>query len=270
MMEEYVQYHNADLMGYWCEEEEEGNFGVVTNAHWAPKMVGKRIWLIGGEGKPRRYYLCYYFIVDWVEEETQGNFRYLLGGTRGRRFTPPILLNEFPWFKAFLRSQQNFRFGLRKIDEEFVDALYKVGGVSKVAERKSISSVGAGFGDALTNRRVEEAAVEVVSSFYKHLGWKVQSVEADRIGFDLLCVKGEEEKHVEVKGVKGNAIAFFVTAGEVERARIDPNFTLCVVTEALTVPKMRCFSGREFLQKFVLKPVTYRAEMKEARKKEQA
>ena len=265
-MEEYVQYHNTDRMGYWCEGEGDDGFEVVTNVRWAPKMVGKRIWLIGGDGKPRRYYLCYHFIVDWVEEETQGKFRYLLGGTRGRRFTPPILLNEFPWFRAFLRSQQNFRFGLRKIDEEFVDALYKVGGVSKLADGRSVLPVGAGFGDVVINRRVEESAVEVVSSSYKRLGWEVQSVEADRIGFDLLCVKGEEEEHVEVKGVKGEALAFFVTAGEAERARIDPNFTLCVVTEALTAPKMHCFSGREFLQKFALKPVTYRAEMKEAGK----
>ena len=265
-MEEYVQYHNADRMGYWCEDEGEGDFEVMTNARWAPKMVGKRIWLIGGDGTPRRYYLCYHFIVDWVEEETEGNFKYLLGGTRGKRFAPPILLNEFPWFKAFLRSQQNFRFGLRKIDEEFIDALYKVGGVSETADGRSVFSVGAGFGDALTNRKVEEAAVEVVSAFYTRSGWEVHSVEADRIGFDLLCVKGEEEEHVEVKGIKGDALSFFMTAGEAERARIDPNFTLCVVTEALTAPKMRCFSGREFLQKFALRPVTYRAEVKEAGK----
>ena len=256
-MNDYVLYHNAERRGYWCNEKGTDDFEVMTNARLARRMAGQRIWLIGGKGQPRHYYLCYYFIVDEIVESGQENFRYFLRGTRGKRFTPPILLDGLPWFKEFLHSQQNFRFGLRRVEDKFVQALFELD------RERHAPPVGAGFGDVLTNRQVEKAAVKEVASFYKRQGWEVQSVEANKVGFDLLCTKNGEEKHVEVKGVRGSAVAFFVTPGEVERARTDPHFILCVVTEALTEPKMQCFSGNEFLQKFTLTATTYRAEMKD-------
>src|SRR5215813_4632517 len=53
----------------------------------------------------------------------------------------------------------------------------------------------------LRPRKVEEAAVSLVSETYQREGWQVESVEQKRCSFDLPCVRDGEEAHVEVKGV---------------------------------------------------------------------
>lgn len=59
---------------------------------------------------------------------------------------------------------------------------------------------GGGFGSVETNRRVEKAAIEFVRRYYEQDGWSVLSVEAEKVGYDLRCERGEEQVHVEVKG----------------------------------------------------------------------
>jgi hypothetical protein len=52
---------------------------------------------------------------------------------------------------------------------------------------------GGGFGSVETNRRVEEAAIEFVTRRYEEDGWTVRSVEAQKVGYDLRCDKGNEQ-----------------------------------------------------------------------------
>jgi len=59
---------------------------------------------------------------------------------------------------------------------------------------------GAGFGLAAENRQVELAAIRAVRAHYRALGWRVRSVERDKVGYDLIAQRGTEEAHVEVKG----------------------------------------------------------------------
>jgi hypothetical protein len=77
---------------------------------------------------------------------------------------------------------------------------------------------GAGFGNPETNRKVERAAISCVTEWYESRGWQVQSVEIEKRGFDLLCVKRSIEEHVEVKGIQGSLPAFIITAREVRQA----------------------------------------------------
>src|SRR5437879_5619594 len=70
---------------------------------------------------------------------------------------------------------------------------------------------GGRFGDPETNRKVEAAAVSFITQWYKSRGWEVESVEAKKCGYDLLCVKGSSEEHVEVKGTQGDSLAFIIT-----------------------------------------------------------
>jgi hypothetical protein len=44
---------------------------------------------------------------------------------------------------------------------------------------------GAGFGDSEMNRKVEQAAIAVVTDKLARAGWTVTSVEHDRVGYDL-------------------------------------------------------------------------------------
>lgn len=122
---------------------------------------------------------------------------------------------------------------------------------------------GAGFGEANENLQVEKAAIAFVTQQYNKRGWSVQSVEGEKRGFDLICRKGKKEEHVEVKGISGNTCIFIVTVGEVKQAESNPNFVLWAVTEALSkTPKSSRFTGKEFLQKFSLEPLQYRAALK--------
>ena len=78
---------------------------------------------------------------------------------------------------------------------------------------------GAGFGNPENNPVVEKAAVDLVTTRYRQLGWKVKTVEHEKCGFDLRCTKVRTVQEVEVKGIAGSHENFIITAGEVNQAR---------------------------------------------------
>jgi len=122
---------------------------------------------------------------------------------------------------------------------------------------------GAGFGNPETNKKVETAAIAYVSSKYEFEGWKVESVEAKKCGYDLLCTKRSKELHVEVKGVQGSSCAFIITPNEKRQAEITNNFVICIVTSTLSKkPQMHSYTGIEFLKKFNLRSLSFYAELK--------
>lgn len=129
-----------------------------------------------------------------------------------------------------------------------------------VASLEGQIRAGAGFGDPETNRKVESAAISLVSEWYESRGWKVESVEAEKCGYDLRCRKGSTERNVEVKGVQRASPSFIITAAEVKQAQSNSNFVLCVVTSALSgKPKLYSYVGTEFIDNFDMSPLTYRA-----------
>lgn len=124
---------------------------------------------------------------------------------------------------------------------------------------------GAGFGNPITNRKVEKAAIKLVSRQYIDRGWNVRSVEVDKCGYDLLCRKGAVEEHVEVKGIQGEVQSFVITTGEIHQAEKSPHFIICVVTSALSKqPLVDRYTGVEFINKFDLEPSAYRASLRKS------
>lgn len=124
-------------------------------------------------------------------------------------------------------------------------------------------NAGGGFGSSETNRKVEQAAIAYVTDNYEKNGWSVKSIESEKRGFDLLCTKDEVQEHVEVKGVQGDFVSFIITTGEVKQSQTNKNFVLCVVTSALTAPKLHKFTAKEFHDLFILETVSYRASLKQ-------
>jgi hypothetical protein len=120
------------------------------------------------------------------------------------------------------------------------------------------AAAAAGFGDAETNRKVERAAVRAVTADYKTKGWHVESVEADRCGYDLVCRRARKAEHVEVKGVNSSRVEFILTEGERRKAESDSLFVLVVVTDALTAPRLRRFVGRSILDRMALVPISWK------------
>ncbi len=264
-MRHFVQYHNTELMGYACDEGDDNLFAIVTNKSTSD-LEGHTVWLISGEGRPRKYALCEVFIVDEVgETDATSDFKFYAEG-EGTAFRPPISLNHLSWFKQFLADYQNFSLGLREIKEEaYIRELEKLRGQlepsSEAIENEMTS--GAGFGNPETNRRVERAAVSYVTDWYEAKRWHVVSVEANKWGYDLLCKKGSIEEHVEVKGIQGSQPSFIITAGEVRQAQTNPLFVICAVTSALSNNRqMVRYVGEDFIRKFEITPLAYRATLR--------
>jgi hypothetical protein len=121
---------------------------------------------------------------------------------------------------------------------------------------------GGGFGSVETNRQVEKAAIDFVRHHYEKDGWTVRSVEAQKVGYDLSCERGDTQVHVEVKGTQGDEVCFIITAAEVRNAMIDRKHLTCVVTAALTAaPKMFTYTRDEFSEKMQLEPIAFRAQL---------
>jgi hypothetical protein len=119
---------------------------------------------------------------------------------------------------------------------------------------------GGGFGEAEQNRLVERRAIKLVWQLYDSKGWRVESREHLKCGYDLRCVKGRREEHVEVKGVCGSTPAFIITACETKQAASNDRFVLYVVTSALDPqPKLTRCSGEDLRKSFLLEPIQYRA-----------
>jgi hypothetical protein len=84
--------------------------------------------------------------------------------------------------------------------------------------------------DPLFNSAVERQAEAVISAHYESQGWVVQRVGHLNLGFDLRCLRGGEELHVEVKGSSGSAMSVNLTPNEVQHALNYPAAALGVVS----------------------------------------
>lgn len=83
--------------------------------------------------------------------------------------------------------------------------------------------------DSETRKAIELAAEDVVIAHYEKFQWKVERVGHLKLGFDLLCTKGDEEFHVEVKGTTGLGHEVILTPNEVEHAKSYPSVALGIV-----------------------------------------
>lgn len=99
--------------------------------------------------------------------------------------------------------------------------------------------------DLLKRLAVEQAAVKLVGQHYAGLGYELASVEKDNVGWDLEATAGRLCLRLEVKGLSGSQLAVELTPNEY-RAFTNPayqsTYRLCVVTQALTAPRLHVFS----------------------------
>ncbi len=159
-----------------------------------------------------------------------------------KRIIPPLPIKEESKEKRTVRKHERLE---SEVEQAVIEQSIKIG---------------TGFGNPETNRKVERAAVSHVTQWYESRGWNVESVETQKQGYDLLCVKGADEEHVEVKGKQGDSPSFIITAGEVRQAENDSDFVICVVALALKKErKLHRYTGKEFVEKFNLSPIAYRA-----------
>lgn len=88
------------------------DFGALSN-RLHPAAVGRRIWVIAGEGRPRQYYLVGWFIVNRVARASgvDADFDWAYSGKKGRLTRRASADNEITkktWFPALRRACANF------------------------------------------------------------------------------------------------------------------------------------------------------------------
>lgn len=135
-MADIVVYHNPDSMGFPATDVSEPD--IVTNKPVSSASAGSRIWLLTGEGRPRRYFLRGVFVLSEIGAGDERGFRTRIRGTDAQFFTPMVELTHEEWFPDFKRSQGNFAFGFQRIsDDRFIRALESLAASGHLRERTS-------------------------------------------------------------------------------------------------------------------------------------
>lgn len=89
---------------------------------------------------------------------------------------------------------------------------------------------------------VEQTAVDVVRSYYTNLGFKVESVEKDNCGWDLIATHPSGDLRIEVKGLSGQKISVQLTPNEYNMLKKYHNdYILAVCTNTLSNPELHIF-----------------------------
>jgi hypothetical protein len=114
----FVQYHNPERYGPPGKPAPGEPFWIATSKP-ARRLPGSCVWLILGEGRPRRYSLYEVFIAGWVEPILEADFLYRIAGREGIHFDPPVEVTFYPWFQAMKRSLGNFSLGLTEITDTY-------------------------------------------------------------------------------------------------------------------------------------------------------
>lgn len=95
--------------------------------------------------------------------------------------------------------------------------------------------------DVPTRLRIEKAAYEAVTKQFEDLGYSVQPVWRDHVGWDLEVTRGGVKLLVEVKGTDGNEIRAELTPNEYLCSERD-GYRICIVTEVLGKPTVHTFA----------------------------
>ena len=111
-MLDYVVYHKVEVMGY--EVINVDNLAIYTKKS-TKGVIGSRVWLIAGEGSPRKYKLRAMFIISAIEVSDKPAFKSKVTGKAGQLLNPMPILNAEPWFLAFVEEQGRFAFGFNQI-----------------------------------------------------------------------------------------------------------------------------------------------------------
>lgn len=261
-MRHFVQYHNAETQGD-PSQPSRGRLSIYTRKP-VQALIGDRVWLVSGQGRPRSYALVGSFLVSEVNEDSEGTNT--AWGQTLTSFAHPIPINGTDWFGSLRRATGNFAFGLQRLTEAAViEGLLEVCFESAKASSPNGSSPGgAFFGTPEENQLVEQAAIKAATRHYRAKGWQVMSHEDLNLGYDLQCQKSNATLYVEVKGVRGSKCSFILTSNERDFAERNGSFRLCVVTNALNSRHRAIheFTPADLASKFYIEPLSFAVRLK--------
>src|SRR5262249_31176965 len=112
-MRYFLQYHNVEKLGWVPLDGQpflQTRLSIATRKPVAQQSLGATVFVIASLGRPRRYYLWEWFVVEGVERD--GDEQCVWG--TGRQLVPPARLNGDD-FNAFREACAYF-IGFRSID----------------------------------------------------------------------------------------------------------------------------------------------------------
>jgi hypothetical protein len=123
VLKHFVVYHNPDERGFSLRGNPPKS--IVTSKS-VKHLIGNRVWLVTGEGAPRRYFLAATFIVDQIATDGPPHVPNVASGNNGQSFRPLLSMNGEHWFPDFLERNGHFGFGLNEVTNhpEYVDGLW--------------------------------------------------------------------------------------------------------------------------------------------------
>lgn len=101
--------------------------------------------------------------------------------------------------------------------------------------------------------------MDAVASSYEKAGWAAEDVSAEKVGWDLTFTQGDRIARVEVTGVSGDHPNVLLTANEIRAAKEVRDWSLAVVTRALSNPVITEFCATEVAK--AAKPYLYKANL---------
>lgn len=100
--------------------------------------------------------------------------------------------------------------------------------------------------------QIEKSAIELVTVHYEAMGYAVNSVEKDNVGWDLEASKDSITLLLEVKGLSGSETIAELTPNEYKQMSgyRKSDYRLCIVTSALSDPYLKVFSLNHVTEKW--------------------
>jgi len=93
--------------------------------------------------------------------------------------------------------------------------------------------------DPEKNAKVEKAAIKNTVKYFEGIGYTVESVEKDNVGWDLEATLGKKKLLIEVKGLSGSGLSVELTPNEYNAfSEENESYRLCVVYTALSEPTL--------------------------------
>jgi hypothetical protein len=140
---------------------------------------------------------------------------------------------------AILRKKSRGAGSLRRVTQSLDEVLSIV---------QSPKGSGQGFKvDPQVRRTIDKYAMRRAKLFFRNLGFKVDDVHRNH-PFDLRCIKGAQELHVEVKGTQTTGEKVLLTPGEVKHARENADKAALYILRKVRVSKrgqtVKAFGGK--------------------------
>jgi 5'-3' exonuclease len=137
---------------------------------------------------------------DWNEWRVNAANASVLAHTLSRERDRALLFRILATLRtdiALFEDVDELQWSGPKPDFDTLGARLDAAITAKAEEAVLRRRLGSGSGSAEQNKKVELAAIKAAKEHYKGDGWNVESVEAEKIGFDLRCRNGKLERLVE-------------------------------------------------------------------------